>query len=343
MRNSLNFRNLTAVSVSVGLCACTGLNVIHDPQSNVVDRRQVQGIVKSAKCELITYLDANRQRKKFYFDVSEQLFGNVLLDLNVIDIAGFASGSTSLDRLHTVSDTENFIWHLGPTLNGQGTYDMILSFLLPQNARLNFSSRSEDTIRCYSGPPNADFEGLANAQYPESEQFTRIRVNAVQPLAAWLLQVGSEMWPSMEAARLGETAYPVQMAYTFTVQITAGLDVKYTLTNPVWNPLGIGAAASTQQTNKLTITINGADASLAIGASGGTAVIGGGDVKYEPPTPPRAFRAGRTGVPLAAPSTPGGAASPEAAPSAGPSRRGRGQPHGYLLSPLPLTVPRPVH
>jgi hypothetical protein len=342
VRTSLWFRNLSAASLSAGLCACTGLNVIHDPQSNIVDRRQVQGIVKSAKCELITYLEANRQRKKFYFDVSEQLFGNVLLDLNVVDVAGFGAGSTNLDRLHTVSDTENFIWHLGPTLNGQGTYDMILSFLLPQNARLNFSPSSEDTIRCYSGSASDDFEGLANGKYPESEQFTRIRVNAVQPLAAWLLQVGSELWPGMEAARLGETAYPVQMAYTFTVQVTAGLDVKYTLTNPVWNPLGIGAGASTQQTNKLTITINGADASLAIGASGGTAVIGGGSLTYEPPTPPRAPRARRAGAQLVAPGAPGGVASPQAAPTGEPSRRGRGQPHGYLLSPLPLTVPKPV-
>ena len=247
MRSRVGLRYFMSAGVSVSLSACTGLNVIHDPQSNVIDRRQVQGIVKSAKCELITYFEANRHRRDHYFDVSEQLFGNILLDLNVVDIAGFPSGSTSIDRLHTVSDTENFIWHLGPTLNGQGTYDMLLSFLLPQNARLNLSANSDDTVRCYSGPPSPDFEGLANAQHPETEQFTRIRVNAVQPLAAWLLDVSSEMWPSMEAARLGETAYPVQMAYTFTVQITAGLDVKYTLVNPVSIRLGL---APQRQPNK---------------------------------------------------------------------------------------------
>ncbi|QOZ42194.1 hypothetical protein XH89_00960 [Bradyrhizobium sp. CCBAU 53340] len=344
-----------AASIAATLTACTGLNVVHDPQG-VMDRQQVQGLVKSVKCELITYLEANRRRKTDYFDVSEQLFGNVILDLNVVDIAGFASGSTSIDRLRTVNDSENFTWHFGPTLNGQGTYDMILSFLLPQNARISFAATKDDSVRCYSGPLNSDFEGLARGDYSDSEQFVRIRVNGVKPLASWLLDLGKDMWSGMEAAKLGETAYPAQMAYTFTVQVTAGLEVKYSLINPMWNPLGIGGAASTQQTNKLQFTLNGADASLASGASTGLAAIGGGTPPYQPPQPPRArvpTAAPPASAPLAAPSGQE-AAPPQAAPSEKTERRTRhrrpasaapprGMPQGYLLAPVPIIAPRPVH
>jgi hypothetical protein len=315
------------------LCSCTSLNIIHDPETGIIGREQVVGIVRSTKCELITFFEANQHRSKNYFDLSQSLFGNVIFDLNVIDTAGFPQGGTSLDNLHTINPNSSFTWHFGPTLNGQNTYDMTLGFIVPQNATL--SSKANE-FTCYSSPSN-DYEGLAEGRYPKIEQFTRVRVNGVKPLASWLLEVASSMWPEMEAAKLGETAYPVQMAYNFTVQITGGLEVKYSLINPVWSALAPDAAVSSEQTGKLTFTLNGADASLAGGASLGTAVIGNGTQPYEPPTPPRR-----------APNVAGGPApQPAPAPPAiGHARRrllDRGQPHGYLIAPLPLPAPRPVH
>ena len=316
-----------AILSSTLICSCTSLNFVHDPQTGVITRQQVEGFLKSTRCEILTYFEANRRRKSEYFDLSNQLFAAITLDLNVQDTAGFPQGGTSIDRLHTASPTESWTWHFGPTLDGQNTYDMILSLLVPQNAKLDFSAKRDPSISCYSGPPTSDFEGLAHGEYAAAERFTRIRVNGMAPLAAWLLDVGAEMWPNVEAAKHGETAYPVQMAYTFTVQFTAGLEVKYSLTNPVWSPLAPNAAASSQQTSKLQFWLNGADASLANGATTGSAVIGGGStIPYEPiPYPPV------------------GAAPGKGRAVAGPARWQRGVPHGFLITPLPLIAPKPVH
>jgi hypothetical protein len=318
------------IASSIVLCSCTSLNFIHDPQTGIIGRDQVQGIVKSTKCELITYFEANRHRRNHYFDLSEQLFGNIVLDLNVVDTAGFPPGGTSIDNVHPFN-ADTVTWHFGPTLQSQNTYDMTLSYIVPQNAKLSSIPDGDAGITCYSAGIR-DFEGLARGDYPKLERFTRVKVNGVKPLAAWLLEVSSDLWPNMEAAKLGETAYPVQMSYAFTVQITGGLEVKYSLVNPVWNPLAPDVAASSQQTSKLTFALNGADASLASGASTGTAVIGGGTAPYVPPTPPRLVPPG---------------AAPTPTPAEPKHRRGRpalrGQPRGYLLVPLPLIPPRPVH
>jgi hypothetical protein len=65
---------------------------------------------------------------------------------------------------------------------------------------------------------------------------------------------------------------PVQSTYNFTVQITAGLDVKYSLTAPLWSPAQFDLSASSVQSSLVTIVLNGTDASLAAGVKTGTAV-----------------------------------------------------------------------
>jgi hypothetical protein len=320
------------IASSAALCSCTSLNFVHDPQTGVIGREQVQGIVKSTKCELITFFEANRRRKDHYFDLSEQLFGNIIFDLNVVDTAGFPPGGTSIDNAHGFN-ADSITWHVGPTLQGQNTYDMILSYIVPQDAKLSPIPGGDNKVTCYSGVIG-DFEGLAGGNYPNLERFTRVKVNGVKPLAAWLLEVSSDLWPEMEAAKLGETAYPVQMSYAFTVQITGGVEVKYSLVNPVWNPLAPDVSASSQQTSKLTFALNGADASLASGANTGIAVIGGANTPpYVPPIPPRLIPRG------AAPPAPG--ATPPSEQKRRPALKG--QPRGHLLVPLPLVAPRPVH
>jgi hypothetical protein len=163
--------------------------------------------------------------------------------------------------------------------------------------------------------------------------------NGVEPLAAWLVDVGAQMWDNVEASRLGETVYPAQMSYSFTVQFTTGIDGRYSLINPVWNPLSPAATASTQQTSKLQITLNGPDASLVNGATIGVAVIGGigGNPTYEtipgtaPPGPVKSLGLAPHAVRLVTPSTP--------TPRAGAQARAkRGLPQGYLLYPIPLPL-----
>jgi hypothetical protein len=339
-------RLVSVIVPSVLLCSCSTFSIVHDPQTGPINKEQVQNIVRATKCELITFFDTNRRRGKYYFDLSDNLYGNVIFDLTVVDTAGFPPAGTSIDRINTpnANPLGSVTWHFGPTLNGQNTYDMTLSYIVPQGAKLSSATGAGSEYACYSEIPE-DLEGLADGRYPQLERFTRVRVNAVKPLASWLLEVATNMWPEMEAAKLGETAYPVQMAYAFTVQITGGLEVKYSLINPVWNPLAPDFAASSTQTGKLTFTLNGADAALASGANTGTAVVGTGVASPPPfvsPVPPRPQP--RKGVVPAPQPPPGAGAVP--APSVSGSGRARkwllerGQPHGHLLVPLPLVAPR---
>jgi hypothetical protein len=216
---------------------------------------------------------------------------------------------------------------------------MTISFIIPQNAKLNFVYAEADSPACYSKPFNGDFEGLARGQYPEIQRFTRIQVNGVLPLAAWLLDIGTEMWANVKASQQGEVAYPVQMAYGFTVQVTTGLDVRYSLVNPVWNPLAPAGTISSQQMSKLQFTLNGGDAGLFFGANTGTAVIGSaaGQPPYAPIPGVNAPSSGSLSHLL----TPKAAQVQTVTPKAGttPSVR-RGVPQGFLQYPLPLLPSR---
>jgi hypothetical protein len=312
------------------LCAsCAALYNVHDPRTGFITKEEIPKFLKSVKCELITYIVANRANRRSsapYFDLSEKLFGNVMLDLNVQDTGGLPSSGSSIDLTHVFDPSNSFTWHSGPSLNAQNTYDMILSFLLPQNVTLAFNP--EDSLLCYS--LSADAVALARGDISGSAQFDRIRVNGTKPLAEWLLDVSAQTWTNIEAARLGETLYPAQMAYTFTVQFNAGLDVKYSLIGGSFNPLAIDAMGSTQQTSKLQFTLNGQDAQLALGASQGSAVIGGGTFVYEE-------------VPSGAANAPGPNAVPGESVRKRYVRRFVPGPRGYLTWPLPLALPRPVH
>jgi hypothetical protein len=324
-----------------GLSSCASLDLIHDPHTGLISRDQVTKFVKSVRCEIITYLEANRRRKQYYFDLSESLFGFVSLDLAVFDTLGVLGGDAGVDRVTTINSIDNFTWHLGPIINSQNTYDMTIGFLIPQNAKLS-SVNSDDQVSCFSPPLPDDFEGLAQGRYKTIERFTRILVNGTQPLAEWLLGIDTEMSPNVEASRIGEVSYPSQMTYTFTVQVTAGLNAKYSLVNPVWNTLSPGGTVSTQQTSKLQFTLNGPDAMLLVGAQTGTAVIGGtGGPTYEPipGTAPTLTKTTKSLVP--APPGPPTVAPPSGSGNRLPtgikqSQPQRGLPQGHLIYPLPL-------
>ncbi len=119
-----------------------------------------------------------------------------------------------------------------------------------------------------------DIEGLAAGKYPDDyADFGRIRVNGITPLAAWLQEVSTTMTSSMFVTRrdeVEESTTPGQMTYTFTIQVTAGADVKSGWTTTVWT-LGGEASAGLQHTSTLTLVLNATSASLSSGTKGGTA------------------------------------------------------------------------
>jgi hypothetical protein len=299
-------------------------------------------------------------RKYKYFELDKDLFGSALLDLKVIDTVGLPSmsGSNLSYRYQfspltgTITNSQTAI--LSPSLTDQNTYEWQWIYLIPQNATLYgpiiadghrlppvvaegpAKAEGEDPpFQCYRAIPalafsdprekklTGNFEGLADGDYPQYEQFERIRVNGHKPFAAWLLENGSVMGTSFFAgnkrAEKAEQIIPAQMYYNFAIQISGGLNVSFSLISPKWNPLAPVVTAQQQQTNNLQIWLNGPDAALAAGAKTGTAQV----ISRSTPLP--ALPPGK------APET------PRAVPAAPPPCTAR----GCLLAPVPLIGPGP--
>lgn len=285
------------------LVSCTSLFFVHDPQSGVISAGLLPDFVKSVKCELITFYQLERTRKQeyeklakldpveafsryAYFEINPFLYGTFTLELKVTDSLGVGAG-TAIDSKHISDPTHSDTWHAGPTASGQGTYDLIWNFLLRQDAglapigaKVNASGDEADRFACYRGPLNSleELEQFAAAPSSRAAQFRRIFVNGQKPLAAWLRDIGS----TMNANRLGPTdpaerAELAQMYYSFAVQVIAGLDVKYTLLSPQWNPLAAQLTGSLQQNSNLQVYINGPGAPYANSAkAGGATWVKGG-------------------------------------------------------------------
>lgn len=125
--------------VCAALClgSCTSLNVIHDPHP-FLDRQHVPNPLKSMRCELITYIEANRQRRNLFYmlrnfdrtyafanfphyELSEKQFGLIVLDVKVQDTVGVGA---TIDPLNTVDAATTRTWHFGPTAGNQNTYEL---------------------------------------------------------------------------------------------------------------------------------------------------------------------------------------------------------------------------
>jgi hypothetical protein len=302
---------------SLMLAGCVSPNLIHDPQTGIISREQVPGFLKSVRCELATFYEANwyniaqfqkhigraeslsadaarntarrsellreaeRERGAAVagspnFPVSSKLFGGVYLELKVVDTLGVGAGDTNLvnKQLRDASHTQT--WGVSPSLNSQNTYDMNFSFIVDQSKGLS-RGRSADPFQCYDPQKRESMTPvmLAEGHDNGAAQFTRIVVNGSEPLAAWLMDNSKETWINFRAKQDSaerEQLIPVQMNYAFSVQVTAGVNVKYSLTAPVWSPEQIGGGVSSVQTSQMSIFINGDDANLAGGAKLGTAV-----------------------------------------------------------------------
>jgi len=180
-----------------------------------VAQKQHNRLLKSIKCELITFYAANAarqgkldairnslRRRKIdtiplqavldhrYFDLDTDAYGAFVLEAKVMDTIGAPGTSTSLaNQLHSVTGSSQ-TFTVTPNLSSQGTYDMNYNFANQQDGRpstIAGESEADNSFHCYStAVDNEHYDDLAQGKYPEIEQFRRITVNGDLPLAAWL-------------------------------------------------------------------------------------------------------------------------------------------------------------
>lgn len=302
-------RGLFGLLALSALGGCASLNYVHDPQTGVINRDEVPRFLKSVRCELSTFYHSNLIRRTFFeertaeaeragrqgnlaraellrdeavrrgvhFPVAPDLFGGVYMDLKVVDTVGIGAGDGNFVNKRVIDPTHTETYSVSPVLNTQNTYQMVYSFLIDQSAGIS-RTLLDDPFKCYNSAllgPNVTPIMLAEDAVPQAAQYTRILVNAQRPLAAWLLDNAEQIWVNFHAKRANdesERLIPVQMNYSFTVQVTAGLNARYSLTAPIWTPAQIGGGAGSSQTSQMAIYLNGEDANLAGGAKLGSAV-----------------------------------------------------------------------
>jgi hypothetical protein len=234
-----------------------------------------------------------------YFNLDVGSFGGIALDLKVQDSLGLQSG-TQFDYKHASSKTHTLSINIGPTASDQSTYEAIWNFIIPQDTYYldnvdfvhaipiydtgNVLPPDKSPFSCYKSIPlnpnprflspaaSQDLDNLALGKYSELENYKRVWVDGTTPLAAWLEMVSTELGrttflttnPSER-----EAISPAQMFYIFTIQVTGGIDVKYLLTSSVWSALGPEISGGMQQTNTMTLVLNGLEAQLASAVKGG--------------------------------------------------------------------------
>ena len=201
---------------------------MHDPQALVVSRDEVPRLLKSLRCELVTFIAANNQKnmlfaaeakvdslksaaeKYQYSEIDPRRFGTVSLSLQIQDNLGLQSG-TQFDWFKTNDGGAHArLLNIGPTGSDQSTYSATWNFIFPQDA-ITFhahhpdGSSKEMAPRCYAEIPKRipppfgsiyaepDLDALSRNDFPDYALFKRVLVNNSLPLAAWRQQVGSSI------------------------------------------------------------------------------------------------------------------------------------------------------
>lgn len=284
-----------ALAGSVLLASCASPYFVHDPRTIVVDRGEVPRLLKSLRCELITYIAANNQRHILfdaeaklhgiraaaeqyqYYEIAPKSFGAIALSLTVQDSVGLTSGTEYEWYRSNDGGAHSHSWTFGPAASDQSAYTATWDFVVPQDAlvlRPAPPTDSEDApFSCYAqipkrpSPPfgsvyaEEDIDALARNDFPDYALFKRILVNNATPLAAWLEDVGSSITkPTMGAQYRQQKPYqiiPALMQYQFEVVVSGGLGVTYGLTSPLWTVASTGVTGSVQKTNTMTIYLNG--------------------------------------------------------------------------------------
>jgi hypothetical protein len=218
---------LMCISIPISGCAAI-YDVVQDPGALV----PVASVLKSLRCEIMTFLVANRFRKdaflktyasdfseafnKYaYIDLDDQEYGTIQADLKTIDSLGLSIG---IDQKSNFGATNQFskTWHLGPSYNATWTYTRSDVFAVAQNATLGPTAQTGPLIKqlygaadrqdanffCYVANKNnhdLDYsleaiESLSYHDRPDLENFDRIWVIGVgsMTLSKWLEVMAKE-------------------------------------------------------------------------------------------------------------------------------------------------------
>jgi hypothetical protein len=233
------------------------------------------------------------EEKYQYFEIDPRRFGGVSLTLQIQDnlglqMPGVGFGGTQFNRVWTNDGgVHSHFLNLGPSGSSLSTYLANWTFVIPQDAitlrpaRTNISATNQSatnalTFPCYAAVPKrasppfdsvyaeVDLDALARNDFPDYALFKRIWVNNTTPLAAWLEDVGTSITSSTlnwhNEQQKPDRMIPAQMSYTFTIQVTGGLDVRYGLSAPLWPTVAAEVTGSMQKTNTISIFLNGIEA-----------------------------------------------------------------------------------
>ncbi len=244
------------------LTGCAGLFFVHDPATGVISAGQIPNLLKSLRCELITFYQIQRVRRDnykkvavtdparafdqfAYFNIGDTFFGVFVLELKVTDVAGLGPG-TAFDIKKAASATTSDVTHFGPTLGSQGIYDLTWNFLIRQDATLaKPDPNGGDAQRgCYSLQPSTlqDLEDLGANKNPQLSNFYRISVNGTKTLSEWLRDNATMLSAQSLVPDKTEAVEPAQMYYQFALQASVGLEGRYSLTSTAWSPLAVQEA-----------------------------------------------------------------------------------------------------
>jgi hypothetical protein len=177
-------RAFVAATAAIVLSSCSTLENIHDPQFGLLSADQVPELIKSVRCELITFYAANAARKRkldeirsvivqrhnqnnnipllidykevlahSYFNLDTDLYGAFVLEAKVQDTeALLGTSSTFSNVIHSKTGNSKTLT-LGPSLNAQGTYDMNYNYAIQQDDTLSdvVAQITEDELIAYDG------------------------------------------------------------------------------------------------------------------------------------------------------------------------------------------------
>jgi len=283
---------------------------------NVQDPGQlvpVASVLKSIRCEVITFLVANRiRRQEFlnwhlvdfqtafdkyaYLDLDDKEYATVQVDLKTIDTLGLSLG---IDQKFPYGPGGAFSHtsHLGPADTSTWTYSRSNLFAVTQNATLGptpqsglkvpqlygDADRQDASFFCYTATKDQApqysaeaVESLVLHQRPDLENFHRIWVvgGETMTLARWLEIMAAEMAKNYLAqGPYTESLIPGQINYTYTLEVKPSFDLKYTLISHAYNPLIPDVNFSKDDTSTFSLYLNTAYAKAAYGAKNGNASL----------------------------------------------------------------------
>jgi hypothetical protein len=151
--------------------ASAGCSFLYDSSVDPGQTVPVESVMKSLRCELMTFFEVNRLRIRVYeagigkvdfqenfqnyvyMDLDPTRYGSIDANFKTIDTLGLTLGVDWTNKFGSISKD----WHLGPGLTGTKTYNREVVFAVPQDGRLGADVRQTDgSVSKLESSPLAD-------------------------------------------------------------------------------------------------------------------------------------------------------------------------------------------